>query len=219
MRRGRARIVFLVAALWPVAAGAADLAYDGQSGAAAQRAADALHSHAPGFDRSAAVPTAGAVADAVRSGQAAGGVIPAMAADGVPNDTARLLLGAVDPDVRITGEADIVNASGGAECFWMIVPSAGRTPEQHPDRLVVTVEAPGGSKAFSLVVAGLSKIGFTVVAVASIALPGKPFGYRYLLALAADRPVLVLRATDAMARDSRVGEGRALLIGEWKRGP
>jgi hypothetical protein len=219
MRRGGARTAFLVAAIWPLAASAADLAYDGQADAAAARAADALRAHAPGFDRSAAVPTTGAVADAVRSGQAAGGVIPAMSADGVPNDTARLLLGALDPDVRITGEADMTDASGGAERFWLIVRGAGRMAEQHPDRLVVSVEAPGGSKAFSLVVAGLSKIGFTVAAVASVAMPGKPFGYRYLLALAADRPVLVLRATDAMARDSRVGDGRALLIGEWKRGP
>jgi prephenate dehydratase len=218
MRPGRARTAFVAAAMWPMAAGAADLAYDGQAGAAAQRAADALRSHAPGFDRSAVMPSADAVADAVRSNQAAGGVILAMTADGVANDTARLLLGALDPDVRVTGEADIADASGGTDRFWMIVRSAGRMPEQHPDRLVVTVEAPGGSKAFSLVVAGLSKIGFTVLAVASVAMPGKPFGYRYLLALAADRPVLVLRATDAMARDSRVGEGRALLIGEWKRG-
>jgi hypothetical protein len=218
MHHRTAWTAFLVAALWPLAAGAADLAYDGQAGAAAQRAADALRSHAPGFDRAAAVPSADAVADAVRSGQAAGGVIPAMTADGVPNNTARLLLGTLDPDVRIIGEADIADGSGGAERFWLIVHSAGRMAEQHPDRLVVTVEAPAGSKAFSLVVAGLSKIGFTVAAVASVAIPGKPFGHRYLLALAADRPVLVLRATDAMARDSRVGEGHALLIGEWRRG-
>jgi hypothetical protein len=218
MHPGGIRIACLLAVVWPTAVVAADLAYDGQAGAPAERAADAWRSHASGFDRSVALATTAAVADAVRGGQAAGGLIPATAADGVPGDTARLLLGALDPGVRITGETNIADASGGVTGFWTIVRGPVRMPEQHPDRLVVVVEAPGGSKAFSLVVAGLSKLGFTVVAVASVPLPGKASGHRYMLALASDRPVLVLRAADAIARDSRVGEGRALLIGAWRQG-
>jgi hypothetical protein len=218
MHRGHAWTMLLPALIWPCAAMAADLAYVEQSGTLAERAAESSRSHTPAFDRSVAMPTIGAVADAVRSGQAAGGMVPATAAGGLSSETTKLLLDSLDPDVRIVGETRIDNASGDAASFWVIARSLTRVPDLHPDRLVVNVEAPGGSKAFSLVVAGLSKLGFTVTGVASVPLSGKPFGFRYMLVLAADKPILVLRATDAIARDSRVGDGRALLIGAWKQG-
>ncbi len=219
MRGGRARAALVLALVWPCAAAAADLAYVGQPGTLAEQAADASRSHMPAFDRSVALATIGDLADAVKSRRAGGGVIPAMAAGGTPLETSTLLLGALDPDVRIVGETRVTDTAGGVANFWVIARSLSHMPDLHPDRLVVTVEAPGGSKAFSLVVAGLSKLGFTVTGVASVPLPGKPAGSRYLLALAADRPLLVLRAMDAIARDSRVGEGRALLIGAWKQEP
>ena len=223
MRRGAVRCGllvawFLIAAAAPGVAAAGDLAYAGRSGALTEQAVATSLSRPPGFDRGVALATTGAVADAVRSGQATGGMIPARDAGGIPAETATLLLGALDPKVRVVGETRIETAAGGTAAFWVIVHSLGRTLELHPDRLVVNVEAPDGSKAFSLVVAGLSKLGFTVTAVASVPLSAKPFGFRYMLALAADRPILALRATDAIARDSRVGDGHALLIGAWRQG-
>jgi prephenate dehydratase len=217
MRLGHARAVLLLALIWPCAAAAADLAYVGRPGALAEQAAEAWRSHTPALDRSVALATVGDVADAVKSGRAAAGVIPATAVGGVPLETTKLLLGALDPDVRIVGATHIEDAPGGTTSFWVIARGLSGMPELHPDRLVVNVEAPGGSKAFSLVVAGLSKLGFTVTGVTSVPLPGKPYGSRYMLVLAADKPILVLRTTDAIARDSRVGEGRALLIGAWTK--
>jgi hypothetical protein len=219
MHWGHARTALLLGLIWPWTAVAADLAYVGQSDGLAERAAEASRSRTPAFDRCVALPTIGAVADAVKSGQAAGGMVPATDAGGAAIETTKLLLDAFDPDVRIVGETRIDGTSGDAASFWVIARNLTRMTDLHPDRLVVNIEAPGGSKAFSLVVAGLSKLGFTVAGVASVALAGKSFGYRYMLVLAADKPILVLRATDAIARDSRVGEGRALLIGAWKQGP
>jgi prephenate dehydratase len=219
MRRGDVRTALLIALFWPGAAGAADLAYVAQSGVLAEQAAEASRARVPAFDRSVALATVGAVADAVKSGGAVGGMIPAIAAGGMSIETTKLLLGALDPNVRIVGETRIKDTEGGATSFWVIARSLNRMPDLHPDRLVVNIEASDGSKAFSLVVAGLSKLGFTVTGVTSVPLPGKPFGFRYMLVLAADKPILALRATDAIARDSRVGEGRALLVGAWKQGP
>jgi hypothetical protein len=219
MHRAFARTALLLGLLLPCAVNAADLAYAGQSDGLAERAAEVARSRTPAYDRCVALPTIGAVADAVKSGQAAGGMVPATDAHGMAIETTKLLLDAFDPDVRVVGETRIDGTSGNAASFWMIARNLTRMPDLHPDRLVVNIDAPGGSKAFSLVVAGLSKLGFTVTAVASVALSGKSFGYRYMLVLAADKPILVLRATDAIARDSRVGEGRALLIGAWKQVP
>jgi hypothetical protein len=159
------------------------------------------------------------VVDAVKRGQVHEGMIPAITADGIPSETTTLLLRARDPGMRILGEERIADRQGGATDYWLIVSTKEHLFEQHPDRLVVNIDAPAESKAFSLVVAGLSKLGFTVTEVTSVTLPGKPFGFRYMLALAADKPILVLRATDAIARDARAGEGRAVLIGAWKQVP
>jgi hypothetical protein len=218
MRRGHAATALLNALIWSCGAGAADLAYVGQPGVLAEPAIEVSRSHLPTFDRSVALATSTAVVDAVKSGQAVGGLITAPDVGGMPAETAKLLLAALDPAIRIVGEARIEGGSGTAASFWIIARGLNRMPDLHPDRIVVNVDAPAGSKAFSLVVAGLSKLGFTVTGVASVPLPERPFGARYLLVLAADRPILVLRATDAIVRDSRVGEGRALLIGAWKQG-
>jgi hypothetical protein len=219
MQRGCARIALLLALVWPCAVMAANLAYVGESGAQAERAAETVRSRLPGFDHSVALATVGAVADAVKGGQAAGGMIPGMSTSGVPIETTKLLLGALDPGVRIVGETHVGDTAGDLVSFWLIGRGLNHMPDLHADRLVVNIEAPGGSKAFSLVVAGLSKLGFTVADVASVPLSTKALGFRYLLVLTADKPILALRATDAIARDSRVGEGRALVIGAWKQGP
>jgi hypothetical protein len=151
--------------------------------------------------------------------QPAGQTVPAMTASGIPAETTKLLLGALDPGVRIVGEAHNKAADGTTQNVWMTANAGQRPPEKHPDRLLVTIDAPAGSKAFSLVVAGLSRVGFMVMGVASVALPDNAFGFRYLIELAADKPVLSLRVTDAIARDSRAGEGHAVLIGAWKQAP
>ncbi|HEX3402345.1 MAG TPA: hypothetical protein VHT74_18695 [Acetobacteraceae bacterium] len=165
-----------------------------------------------------AMTCSGGVMAAESSGPTSG-VIPAMTPAGMPDATTGMLLGALDPGVRIVGEKRSDNAAGPAGSSWIVARSTQHPPEQHPDRAVVNIEAPAGSKAFSIVVAGLSKLGFTVTGVAFVPLPGNPFGFRYLLTLAADKPILGLRVTDAIARDSRAGEGRALLIGAWKQVP
>ncbi|HUD60849.1 MAG TPA: hypothetical protein VMQ99_15185 [Acetobacteraceae bacterium] len=151
--------------------------------------------------------------------EAVGPTVPAMGASGMPTTTSKLLLSELDPGVRIIGQTEVKDVEGDAQNVWLIAPSPPRVPELHPNRIVVNVEAPAGSKAFSLVVAGLSKIGFTVTGVASVPLPDNPFGYRYMLILMADKPLLALRVTDAIARDSGAGAGRAVLIGAWKQVP
>jgi hypothetical protein len=218
MRRMGALAAPLFALIWPLVATADDLAYVGPQGTPAEQAAEAARAHS-GIDRSIAFASTTAVVDAVQQGQAHEGMIPAITADGIPGETTNLLLRARDPGMRILGEQRGADRQGGATDYWLIVGTKEQMSEQHPDRLVVNIDAPAESKAFSLVVAGLSKLGFTVTGVTSVALPGKPFGFRYMLALAADKPILVLRATDAIARDSRAGAGRAVLIGAWKQVP
>jgi hypothetical protein len=219
MHRAVALAVSLLALTAPICAMAADLGYVGQPGSPAEQAAEMMRARTPGIDRSVALATISAVVDAVKSGAIADGLIPAAINGETAGDTTNLLSGELDPGVRVVGEARVIGQQQGAIAYWMIVRSPERLIEQHPDRLVVNVEAPAGSKAFSLVVAGLSKVGFTVTGVAFVPLQGKPFGHRYLLALAADKPILALRASDAIARDSRTGEGRAALIGAWKQVP
>jgi hypothetical protein len=218
MRCVGALVAPLFALVWPFVAAAADLAYVGPPGTPAEQAAETARAHS-GNDRSVALATTTAVVDAVKRGQVHEGMIPAITADGIPGETTTLLLRARDPGMRILGEERIADRQGGATDYWLIVSTKEHLFEQHPDRLVVNIDAPAESKAFSLVVAGLSKLGFTVTEVTSVTLPGKPFGFRYMVALAADKPILVLRATDAIARDARAGEGRAVLIGAWKQVP
>jgi len=218
MRSVGAMAAPLLALIWPYVATASDLAYVGPPGTPAEQAAEVVRAHS-GIDHSVALVSTTAVVDAVKRGQAREGMIPAITADGVPGETMDLLLRARDPGMRILSEERVADRQGSATDYWLIVSTKEHLFEQHPDRLVVNIDAPAGSKAFSLVVSGLSKLGFTVTEVTSVALPGKPFGFRYMLSLAADKPILVLRASDAIARDSRAGEGHAILIGAWKQVP
>ncbi len=156
---------------------------------------------------------------AVVIAQPSGQTVPAMTASGMPAETTKLLLSALDPGVRIVGEAHSKAVDGTTQTVWTISKTVPRPPEKHPDRLLVNIDAPAGSKAFSLVVAGLSRIGFMVAGVASVALPDNAFGFRYLVEFAADKPVLSLRVTDAIAGDSRAGDSHAVLIGAWRQGP
>jgi prephenate dehydratase len=306
----RERCRFWASALWvcvlwatPLAANAAELAYLGRRGTYSEQAAQAYREHAPGYDATVPMESIAKLVEAVRSGDKAAALIPAVATtSGFPAETTRTLLASLDPGVRIIGEVHIPvdidllvqpgtklsdiktvlshpNALGeaatwlsrnlpdatwqetrstaaaaeqvaagtggnaavagpeaaelygldplaeriqdnkdNATSFFAIAKTMEKLDQQHADRIAVSLDSPPASKTFSLVVAALSKVGFTVVTVNSVPLPGPLFGYRYMLVLAADQPTLLLRATDAIARDSRVGGGKALLIGAWRQG-
>jgi prephenate dehydratase len=101
--------------------------------------------------------------------------------------------------------------------FWVIEKAQTKLAEEHPDRVVINLDAPAGSRVFSTVVAGALRVGFSVLHVNSAPLPGKLFGYRYTITLAAERPVLLLRVTDNLARDVRAGgDGKGMVIGAWR---
>lgn len=103
--------------------------------------------------------------------------------------------------------------------FWVIAPaSIGKFPEEHPDRLVVNVDQPAGAPTLSTVAAGLLRIGFAIQQVHETPLPGPIFGYRATVTFAG-KPTLLIRVTDTLARDERVGGGRAVLIGAWRNAP
>lgn len=206
-------IAALLLALAPPAT-AADLVYPGPKAAAA---ADTVRARLPGLDRGVALPNVATVADAVRSGQAADGLIPSLGPGGMPGSTIDLLLLASDPGLRIVSEVSGDDAETGHYDYWVVAKPVERWAEQHPDRLVLTIDAPADSKAFSLIFAGLAKLGFMVTWTGAVPLGGNPYGFRYLALLAADKPLLVLRVTDQLARDSRAGGGRAVLIGAWKQ--
>jgi prephenate dehydratase len=295
--------VFWATLLWADTAHAADLAYLGPRGTYSEQAAEAYRIHAPGYDATVPMESIAKLVEAVRSGDKAAALIPAVATtSGFPAETTRALLASLDPGVRIVGEvhipvdidllvktgtklgdvktvlshpsalgeattwlhrnlpdakwqetrstaaaaAQVAAGTGGnaavagpaaaelygldalaeriqdnkdnATSFFAIAKTIEKLDQQHADRIAVTLDSPPASKTFSLVVAALSKVGFTVVTVNSVPLPGPLFGYRYMLMLASDQPTLLLRATDAIARDSRVGGGKALLIGAWRQG-
>lgn len=98
--------------------------------------------------------------------------------------------------------------------FWAIVkPGVPFVPAAN--RIAVNIEAPAGSLAFSSVVAGLRGAGFSVVNVNSVPLHGPLFGYRYMIYLAAEKPVLVTRLNRLLAREAKAGHGETLLLGAW----
>jgi hypothetical protein len=214
------RPVGLLAALLSLTAStayASDLAYVGRADETAAKAAETVRMRAPGFDRAVPFNNVAAVADAVSTGRAEEGLIPAINDDGVLAPTANLLLARADFGLRIVGETRAGEPDAGPIIYWVLAKPLEHLTETHPDRLILTLDAPEGSKTFSFVVAGLSKLGFTVTCATGAPLPGNALGFRYLLALAADKPVLVLRVTDAIARDSRAGGGHALMIGAWRQ--
>jgi hypothetical protein len=196
---------------------AADLVYVGTAGEISAKAAETVRTRVPGLDRSVPLNNVAAVADAVRAGRADEGLIPAVNDDGVLPPTASLLLARADFGLRIVSETRTEQPDAGPIVYWVLARPTEHLTETHPDRLVLTLDSPEGSKAFSFVVAGLSKLGFTVTCTTAAPLPGNALGFRYLLALAADKPILVLRVTDAIARDSRTGGGHAQLIGAWRQ--
>ena len=207
------RTPLLAMLLWAATAGlaaAADVAYPGPAGGAAEKAAESVRGPAGGApgERLAPLGTADDVLEAVRSGAAAVGLLPADAA-------AAALLASLDPGLRLVREAEQGDAS-----WWALEKAAGRT-DDHPDHVAVNLESERGAKALSDVVAGLQRIGFSVEQIAQVRLPGRgaegrPL-VRLLIVFASDRPLLLLRVTDVLAREVRMGEGRARLVGAWRQ--
>jgi prephenate dehydratase len=76
-----------------------------------------------------------------------------------------------------------------ATSFWAIARVEDAPTPSSADRLVILVEAPAGSPALSRIIAKLQEAGFTVVFINSTPLPGKLYGFRYLISLAAAKPV------------------------------
>ena len=196
-------------------ASAADLAYVGPAGESSAKAAETVRMRMPALERSVPPNNVDAVAGAVRTGRADERLIPALNEDGVLPPAANLLLAHADFGLRMVSETRTEQPDAGPIVYWVLARPTEHLTETHPDRLLLTLDSPGGSKAFFL--AGLSKLGFTITCATSAPLPGNALGFRYLLELAADKPIPVLRVTDAMARDSRAGGGHALLIGAWRQ--
>ena len=72
--------------------------------------------------------------------------------------------------------------------FWVIGP-ASSPPADAPNRLVLSIDAPGSSAHFGRAVAALNALGFQVTFVNPAPLPGPPFAWRYAIAASAARPV------------------------------
>lgn len=80
-----------------------------------------------------------------------------------------------------------------ATSFWAIVRPEDAVVPERVSRFVVLLDAPAGSHALSDTVAGLREVGLTVTFANSRPLPGALYGFRYLLAMAATKPVATKR--------------------------
>ena len=287
-----ARAALLCAALACSApfAKAADLAFLGPRGTYSEQATDLYRSHVPGFEQTVPLETITGVTNAVREGRAPRGIIPAVATtSGFPAETTRVLLGSLDPGIRIIGEvhipiendllvkpgtkladittvishpnalgearawlsehlphaslqearstaaaaADVAKGDGStaavagpaaaklyglevlasaiqdnkqnATSFWAIVKAGSGEVESHPDRIAVNLDVPADSAAFSILVDDLLKLGFSVIDVNSVPLPGELFSYRYMIVLGAAKPVSVARVARYARRRSAGG--------------
>jgi prephenate dehydratase len=112
-------------------------------------------------------------------------------------------------------ERSIQENRDNATSFWAIERPADWTPEPAANRIVMLLEAEAGSAAFSTVIAALKEAQFSNVFVNSTPLPGKLYGFRYLVSLAAPRPVRRERIDAALA-SCRDRGGRSLLIGAFR---
>jgi prephenate dehydratase len=87
-----------------------------------------------------------------------------------------------------------------ATSFWAITRAPDAPAPSSADRLVIRIEAQTGSSELSETIARLHEAGFAVVFINSTPLPGKLYGFRYLISLAAARPVAAPRIASALDR-------------------
>lgn len=105
MRRSAIVLAVLLAA---GVAHADELAFLGPRGTYSEQAADQYSNRVRGFDKTVPMDTITAVWRVVQDGRIQRGIIPAVATtSGFPAESTRVLLGALDPGVRIVGEQTI----------------------------------------------------------------------------------------------------------------
>lgn len=92
-----------------------------------------------------------------------------------------------------------------ATSFWVLARSEDAPVRTEAARLVLLLDAPAGSERLSRTVARLRAVGFRVVFASSTPLPGEPYGFRYLLSLAAESPVWTGRVERAAEGALRLG--------------
>jgi prephenate dehydratase len=92
--------------------------------------------------------------------------------------------------------------------FWVIGP-ASAAPAERPDRVVLSIDAPGQSAALGQAVSALHGLGFRVTFVTSAPLPGPPFAFRHAVAAASGRPVPLAEIR------SRLAQGPYVLLGAY----
>jgi prephenate dehydratase len=102
-----------------------------------------------------------------------------------------------------------------ATSFWAIQRADTWAPDPAANRLVVSLEAETGSAAFSALMAAMHEPHFSVVFVNSTPLPGKLYGFRYIVLLAAPSPVPRERVDTVLASCRECG-GRVLLLGAFR---
>ncbi len=103
-----------------------------------------------------------------------------------------------------------------ATSFWAIEPANEWTAAPLVNRLVVSLEADAGSGAFTEAITNLKKAGFAMVFVNSTPLPGKLYGFRYVISLAATEAVKQEKISAAMA-DGRMAGGRLKILGAFRQ--
>jgi prephenate dehydratase len=102
-----------------------------------------------------------------------------------------------------------------ATSFWAIVKADSRALEPGPNRLVVKIEAPAGSRIVSAAIVALAAARFDVVNVNQAPLGGPIHGYRYVFLLGSAEPgsLAAVQAALAAIREP----GRALVLGAWRQ--
>jgi prephenate dehydratase len=86
-------------------------------------------------------------------------------------------------------DRDIQENPDNATSFWAIARVEDAPALSAADRLVLRVETASGSPALSRMIARLHEAGFAVVFINSAPLAGKLYGFRYVISLAAAKPV------------------------------
>lgn len=92
--------------------------------------------------------------------------------------------------------------------FWVIGPASAALAEM-PDRVVLSIDAPGQSAALGQAVSALHGLGFCVTFVNAAPLPGAPFAFRYAVAAASERPVPLVEIR------ARLAQGPYVLVGAY----
>jgi prephenate dehydratase len=100
-----------------------------------------------------------------------------------------------------------------ATSFWVIARPKDITVPETAGQFVLLLDAPAGSRVLSDAVSSLRDVGLVVVFTNSVPLPGELYGFRYLIAFAAEQPVATQQITSAIESVSRSRGGSLLPLG------